>query len=108
MANELSLKEQFDLMIPKETVEFIKKFNEMEARMKIINEQIKADGKKFLEDNDLLDKGYEQDGIKIIMTKPYEKTVVDTQKMKDEGIYELYSNKKSYDGYIKVSVNYDD
>lgn len=107
MAN-ITLKEKFEVFIPADTVEFIKKFKEMEARMKVIDADIKEKAKEFLEQNNLIDEGYEQDGIKLTYCKPYKKTILDINKLKEEGVYDEYSYEKEYDGYVKYAVKYDE
>ena len=107
MAN-VTLKEKFDVLIPTETIEFLKKFNEMKARMDVLDAEIKEKAKEFLEENNLQEEGYEQDGIKLTYCKPYEKTLVDTNKLKEQGLYEDFSYKKEYPGYVKYSVKYED
>lgn len=108
MENNVVLKEKFDVLIPAETIDFIKKFKEMEARFKVLDDEIKEKAKEFLEQNNLVEEGYEQDGIKFAYVKPYTRRQVDTKKMKDEGIYDEYSYEKEYSGYAKYSVNYED
>lgn len=104
----IELKQKFDLLIPTETIQLIKKFEELKARMKIVEEQIKEEGYTFLLENDLLEEGYEQDGIKLTYYKPSQRTLIDKEKMKEDGVYEKYSYKKEYDGYAKVTVKYED
>ena len=107
MAN-VTLKEKFDVLIPADQIEFLKRFKEMEVRMKVLDAEIKEKAKEFLEQNNLLEEGYEQDGIKLTYCKPQTRTMLDTQRLKDEGVYDEYSYEKEYDGYIKYSVKYED
>ena len=108
MENDLILKEKFDVLISNDTIEFIKKFKEMEARMKVLDSEIKEKAKEFLEQNNLLDEGYEQDGIRFAYVKPHKRRQVDTKKLKDEGLYDDYSYEKEYKGYATYSVKYED
>ena len=105
---ELTIKEKFDLTIPKDKVDFLKKFYEMKARAKVYEEEINMCAEQFLTENDLLEEGYQQDSLKIIRTKNYKKKFVDTQKLKEEGLYDLYTKEVEVEGHIKVSFEYED
>ena len=45
--------------------------------------------KKAMEENGI--KSFENDAVKVMYKEPYTRQSVDTKKMKDEGIYELYT-----------------
>lgn len=106
--NELELKEKFDLMLPEEDIEFLKKFDEYEKRAKVIKDAIKTKGYEFLESNGLLEEGYRQNGIKLTYKKPFTKKVVDTKALKEEGLYELYTKDSEVSGSVQVSIEYED
>lgn len=106
--NELTIKDKFELAIPKEKIEFLKKFYEMKARAKVYEDEINVAGEMFLTQNGLLETGYEQDGFKITKTKDHERVMIDTQKLKEEGLYDLYAKKVNVKGHIKFSFGYDD
>ncbi len=105
---ELTIKEKFELAIPKEKVDFLKKFYEMKARAKVYEEEINMCAEQFLTDNNLLEEGYQQDGLKIIKTKDYKKKFIDTQRLKDEGLYDIYTKETEVKGHIKVSFEYEE
>lgn len=106
--NQLTLKEKFDVAIPKEKIELLKQFYEMKARAKVYEDEIKAAAEEFLRENNLLEEGYSQDGITLAKTKDYTKKVLDTDALKEEGIYDLYLKESTVKGHIKISFDYDD
>lgn len=106
--NELEVKEKFELLLPKKDIEFLKKFDEDEKRAKVLKDFIKKKGYEFLESNGLLEEGYEQDGVKLSYKKPFTKKVVDTQALKDEGLYELYTKDSEVSGSVSISFKYED
>lgn len=104
--NELEIKKNFEIAIPQEKVEFIKKAKEMSIRADIFMQELKEAGEKFLEENNIT--SYSQDGISIIKVSNYKKRVIKTEALKDDGLYEEYSEEKEYPGYIKVDLNYEE
>ena len=105
--NELIEKEFYEV-ISKDDIEFIKKFDEYEKRAKVIKDMVKKKSYEFLEKNNLLDVGYSQDGIRISYKKGFTKKQVDTQALKDEGLYDLYLKDVEVSGSVLVNVEYED
>lgn len=103
--NEVAEREVYEL-IPKEDVEFLIKFDEYKKRAKVIEDQIKAKAEEFLEKNNVNE--FRQDGIHIYKTKAYKKQLIDTKRLKDEGVYDLYVKDKWVKGAIRIQVEYDD
>ena len=95
-------------VISKEDIEFIKKFDEMEKRAKVVKDMLKNKGYEFLEKNNLLDEGFSQDGIRLTYKKPYTKKQVDTQALKDQGLYEEFLKDVQVSGSVMFSVEYED
>lgn len=105
--NEL-IKKEFNEIIPKEQIDFLIKFDEMEKRAKVLKDAIKESAKEFLIKNNLTEEGYSQDGIKLSYRKGGTKNIVDTQKLKDEGIYNYYLKESEYEDSVSIKVDYDD
>lgn len=105
--NEL-IKKEFYEVIPKDDIEFIKNFDELEKRAKVIKDTMKTKGYEFLEKNELLEEGYEQDGIRLTWKKPFTRKVVDTQEMIKQGIYEDFTKESKVSGSVLISVIYED
>ena len=107
MSNEIVKKEFYDILSA-EDIEFLKKFDEYEKRAKVIKDTVKKLAKDFLEKNDLIEEGYEQDGIKLSYKKGYIKKVVDTNAMKEQGIYDEFLKDSEVSPSVSVSIVYDD
>lgn len=104
--NEVEIKKSFEMVIPQEKVDFIKKAKEMSIRADIFMQELKEAGERFLEENNLT--SYAQDGISITRTPNYKKRVINSKALKEDGLYEKYSNEKEYPGYIKVDLDYEE
>ena len=105
--NEVVEKKTYDVL-KKDDIEFLIKFDEMKKRAKSIEDRIKSSAHEFLEENGLLEEGFRQDGIYIYETKPYKKKQVDMNKLKEEGVYDLYTHDVWVKGSIRIQVEYDD
>ena len=105
---ELTIRQKFDAIIPKEDIDFLKKFNEMKVRANVIEEQLKEASKDFLISNNLTEEGYEQDGIRFTYVKPSVRRVADTKKMKEHGIYEDYTKESKVSDSVRISYVYED
>ena len=104
--NELDLKKEFELIIPEGFVEAYKQLEEAKVRFDVMNDMAKASVKEFLEKNNLTE--YEQGDIKVSKTKDFTKKVVDTQKLKDEGLYEMFTKDSLVKGHVNITVKYED
>lgn len=93
-------------IITQEYIDMITQFEELEAKIKVKKAEI---------DNALLNAmietntwEIENNKFKVVRVEPGTKTVVDTQKMKNEGIYEFYTKKTSVKPYIKFKLKYEE
>lgn len=108
--NELINKE-FDELVPEKDLEYLIWFDEQKARAKVINDRISHKGKEFLEKNNLEEyTKVLKDGTKIHLsiTKDYTKKQCDTKKMKEEGVYDLYTKDVKVKGSFKWTISYED
>lgn len=103
--NEIVKKEFYEVISPKD-IEDLKTIDELEKRVKVIKDKIKKSGKEFLLRNGL--SSYSQDGVNLVYKPSYEKTIVDTQKMKDEGIYDFYTKQSVVSDSVSVSIEYEE
>ena len=106
--NEL-INKDFDELVPEKDLEYLIWFDEQKARAKVISDRINHAGREFLEKNNL--ENYTkvlEDGTKIHMyvTKDYTKKQCDTKKMKEEGVYDLYTKDVKVKGSFKVQIDY--
>lgn len=99
-------------LVSQEDLEFLIWFDEQKKRAKVIEDRIKQTAHDFLVENDLLEDGYkaELDGaiLHIYETKPYKKKQVDTKALKDQGLYEDFTNDVWVKGSTRIQVEYED
>lgn len=105
--SKLALRDEFNALFSPEDVELLVKFDELEKRVKTMKNEKNEALKKFIIDNDLKD-GFENNRIKITYIKPSKKNVVDTKKMKEEGVYELYTRETNVSDSVRISIKYED
>lgn len=104
--NEIELKEQFDLLFTPGELEDMRKFDELEKRVAVIKDARKEAVMKFLKDNGL--ESYRQFDIKLNYIAPFVRKTVDTKKMKEEGIYDLYTKESNVDETVRITIDYGD
>ena len=100
------VKTESNELLSKKDLDIIREYDEVSKRYKVWK-----DSKQKMFEEFLAEKGvdsYTQDGATIYRTKDYKKKQVDTKKMKEEGIYDLYVKDVWVKGSIRVQVNYDD
>lgn len=105
MENNLVLKEKFDILTPEE-IDLLIKFDEIEKRVKVIKDQKDEMLKQYFRENKT--KEIETNRIEIKYKESYIRHDVDKQKMKDEGIYELYLKETPVSDSVTIKVKYDD
>ena len=106
--NEIELKKEFDVLVSPEDIELFKQFDELEKRVKAKKSEMREGVLNFLKENNLLSDGYEQDGIRFTYVKPSVKKIVDTQLLKDEGLYEHFLKESKVDESVRISIKYED
>ena len=108
--NDVVEKETYTL-IPDNDFDFLVWFDEQEKRAKVIRDKIKNDGELFLKERNLEEDGYKQtkDNVTIFVhkTTPYTKKQLDTQALKDEGLYDLYLKDVEVKGSIRIDISYE-
>lgn len=93
-------------LLTEDDIKFLHEYDEIRKRYNVW-----LDGKKKGFDQFLADKGvdsYTQGDTTIYRTKPYKKKQVDTKRLKEEGLYEMYTHEVWVKGSIRVQINYDD
>ena len=108
---ELITKE-FNDIISQEDLDFLVWFDEQKKRADVINDKIKKFGHEFLEKTGRLETGYTQecDGytVHLYETKPYKRTVVDTDALKEQGLYESFTKETPVKGSVKFTIDYEE
>lgn len=100
---EIVKAEKNDLLTP-DDIRMIREFDEIKKRYKVW-EDVNRERLSALLDGE---ESYKQDGVVVYMTKPYKKKQVDTKRLKEEGLYELYTHDVWVKGSLRVQVEYDD
>lgn len=106
MDNELAVKEQFDVILTEDYINELTRFKELEAKMKVLEEKKRNEILEIMKKFNL--KKFENEKIYIDYILPSERTVVDTAKMKEEGIYDSYTKKTQIKESIRFSLKYED
>lgn len=106
--SKLALREEFNALFSPEEIEMLIKFDELEKRVKAMKDQKNDALKQFLIDNELTEEGFENSKIKISYVKPSKRKVVDTQKLKEEGLYELYTKDSEVKDSVRITIKYED
>lgn len=104
--NELTLKEEFETIIPDGYVDAYIKYEEAKVRMQMLDGMFNESAEAFLEKHNLTE--FDQGKIVVSKTKDFIKKVVDTQKLKDEGLYEMFTKDSLVKGHIKIKVKYEE
>ena len=102
--NELVESKKFELFSQSD-IDMIREFDEVSKRYKVWKDSKQKQFESFL--NEIAENSYTQDGITLLRTADYTKKQVDTKKMKEEGIYDLYTRDVKVKGSIKIQIDYD-
>lgn len=105
MNNIVNYEEKALSLFTKEDIEKLKKFDEIEAQVKALKKQRDEILKSLFKESN--ESKFENDEIRIVYSKPHLRKSVDTQKMKDEGIYEYYLKESEVSDSIKIEVKYE-
>ena len=98
-------KEQALALFTEEDIELLKKFNELEAKVKYLKKQRNEALKKiFIESGEYK---FEDDNIRIVYKKPSQRRNVDTEKLKQDGLYDYYSKVSDVSDSVIVEVKYE-
>lgn len=106
---EIVKKEEYALVSP-EDMDFLIKFDEYKKRAKVIEDSIKTKADEFLDKSGLEAYVQEKDGItlRIYKTKAYKKKQVDTKALKEQGLYDEFTNDVWVKGSVRIQVEYED
>lgn len=89
-----------------EDVEMIRQYDEIRKRYKVWEDTNRSRMEAFLTENGL--DSFKQDGVVFYKTKPYKKKQIDTKKLKEEGLYDLYTRDVWVKGSLRVQIEYDE
>lgn len=106
------VKQENNELVSQEDLEFLIRFDEQKKRAQVIEDKIKKTAHSFLEENGLLETGYtkELDGatLHIFETKPYIKKQVDTNALKENGLYDFFVKDVVVSGSTRIKVEYEE
>lgn len=89
-----------------EDIKFLHEFDEIKKRYNVWFESKKDALDQFLAERG--EDSYTQGDTTVYRVKPYKKKQIDTKKLKEEGLYDLYTRDVWVKGSIRVQINYDD
>lgn len=104
MENNL-VETKFNELFSPSDIEMLVKFDELESRVKTMKDAKNEAIKNFLKENNL--KSYENDKIKVTYIEATERVSVDTKRLKEEGIYELYTKITPVKDSVKITIKYE-
>ena len=107
--SEIVKKEEYTL-IPEDDFDFLIWFDEQKKRAQVIDEKTKERASEWLESNNTDSYKQTKDGVTVHVyeTKPYKKKQIDTKKMKEEGVYDLYTKDVWVKGGIRIQIEYEE
>lgn len=100
------VKKQFYEIFSPEDIETLIKFDELEKRVKAMKDAKNQELKDFLLKNEL--KEFENEDIKITYVAPSVRKVVDTNKLKEQGLYEDFLKESHTSDSVRITIKYDD
>lgn len=93
-------------LFSKKDIDTIKQFEELKAQVELINRKNSDKLKQLFRENGI--KKFEGSGLRIIYKEPYDRTSVDTELLKQDGLYEKYSKTTKVADSVSVKVVYED
>jgi len=104
--NDLVKKEFNEIFSPSD-IEMLIKFEELETRVKAMKAEKDEALKEFLIRNNLTEEGFENDDIRITYVRPSTRKVIDSEALKKDGIYDLYTKESKVKDSVRVKVKYE-
>lgn len=101
MSNEMVKVENNQLVLAEDVIMNMRKLKELTAQLKLTEDRIKEATLNAMEQNGI--KSYENDYFKITYKGSYEKSSVDTQALKEQGLYESFVKKTIVKPSVVVS-----
>lgn len=95
---ELVQVKENQIAVSQQVIEELKAFEVQKAQMQIKEKELKEALLKAMEENNI--KKFENDDIRITYIGPTTRVSVDTKKLKDEGLFDLYSK----ESVVKANV----
>lgn len=100
------IQQEINELIPNDFLDNLKKLELLEAQIKQVKAEIEPKLKEAMRNNGI--KSLDCEGLRITYKEPSTRKVVDTQKLKDEGIYDKYLKISSVSDSVIIKVKYDE
>lgn len=88
---------------PEET-KLIKQFYEMKAQVEILEKEKRKELANIMRENGI--DWIENDDFRVSYVGPSVKKIVDTQKLKDDGIYDIYTKESNVSESVRITVKW--
>lgn len=97
-------------LLTQDDVKFLCQYDEISKRYQHLQNKLRQAGKEYLEANNLDQFEVSKDGVTVRFRKVngYTKKQCDTKRMKEEGVYDLYTKDVYVNGTVKFEVEYAD
>ena len=104
------MKQKKNGLLTQKDFDLIREYDEISKRYKVWKDSKIESFKKFLEENDTDDYKVTADGVTYhtSMNGALQKRQKDNKKMKEEGVYDLYTRDVWVKGSIRVQVEYEE
>ena len=97
-------------LLTQDDVKFLYQYDEISKRYQHLQNKLRQAGKEYLEANNLDQFEISKDGVTVRFRKVngYTKKQCDIKRMKEEGVYDLYTKDVYVNGTVKFEVEYAD
>lgn len=100
--NELITVKDNQIQIQQDFIESYRAFQEQKALFEMQEKELKKALLEAMEQNGI--KSFECEGLRITYKAPSTRVIADTEKMKEHGIFELYSKKSEVKSSVKIEL----
>lgn len=104
--NAIVAKDEINALMTQEYIDKLVEYEEVKAQMKVLEEQKKQALLEVMQKYNIY--SFENPQINLVRVQPKDKTIVDTQKLKDDGLYDSYTKTVGVKEYVKVIIKYDE
>lgn len=101
--NEL-INKKIELLFTPNEINTLMMFKDFEAQWNLIKKEKENELKEIFKENNI--DYFDNEYMHISYVKPHKRKTVDTKKMKDEGIYDLYLKESDVKDSIKIDIKY--
>lgn len=105
MDNNLIVQEEVNALFSPSDIDLLIKFEEIEAKAKVLKETKTKALLEIMKKYNI--KSFKNDDLSITYVEPSVRKVVDTQRLKEEGLYEIYSKETPVKESVRISINYE-